>query len=72
MIKLVRIQQNQECFYTFSFSKGKYELVAFAYQQIQLIIVREGKKKDEIQVSGVSKLNNKNGKFLVSWWRDHP
>lgn len=46
MNTLIRIQQNQECFYAFSVSKGKYELIAYTYQQIQLIIVREGRKKD--------------------------
>lgn len=46
MNTLIRIQQNQECFYAFSVSKGKYELIAYIYQQMQLIIVREGRKKD--------------------------
>lgn len=46
MNTLIRIQQNQEFFYAFSVSKGKYELIAYIYQQIQLIIVREGRKKD--------------------------
>lgn len=66
MIKFIRIQQNQEYFYTFSVSKGRYELLAYTYQEIQLLIVREGRKKRcyEIQISGVSK-PNKNGEFLV-------
>lgn len=44
MVKLMRNQKNQECFYSECVSKGRYELVAYMYQQIHLVMVREGKK----------------------------
>lgn len=44
MIKLFRIQQSQECFYSACVSKGEYEFVAYMNLQIQLVIVREGRR----------------------------
>jgi len=70
MIKLIRLQQYQECFY--SVSKGKHELIAYTYWQIQLIIVwKEGKKI--LWDIGIweSKLRNKNSRFLVLWWCEY-
>jgi len=74
MIKLFRIQHNQECFYSACVSKSYYELVAYMCLKIQLVIVREGRGNFyyEMHIPRVSKLKNENDKFLFPLWCEHP
>lgn len=67
MVKFMRNQKNQECFYSECVSKGRYELVVYMCQQIQTVIVREGRKNVhyDTHIPRLFKLNNEKGKILV-------